>query len=78
MYDRIEVEPKRVQQSLYSSHTVSIAPSSSLEAIEVGDEPAQLRGLVYATEAHLCHVQEEKEHATRELKQAKEESLEKH
>jgi uncharacterized protein YbbK (DUF523 family) len=46
--------------------------------IEVGDEPAQLRRLADATEAHLRRVQEEKEQATEALKQAKEEALEKH
>jgi chromosome segregation ATPase len=76
MYDRIEVELKGVQQALYSSCTVSTASLSS-EGIEVGDEPTQLRRLADATEAHLHQVQEEKEQATKALKQAKEEALEK-
>jgi hypothetical protein len=76
MYDRIEAELKGVQQALYSSHTVSTASLSS-GGIEVGDEPAQLRRLADATEAHLHRVQEEKEQATEALKQAKEEALEK-
>ena len=37
MYERIEVELKRVQQSLYSSRAMSITPLSS-EGIELGDE----------------------------------------
>jgi hypothetical protein len=41
MYDRIAVELKGVQQSLYSSCTVSTLPSS-YEGIELGDEPSQL------------------------------------
>jgi hypothetical protein len=60
MYDRIEAEMKGVQQALYSSRAVSTAPPSS-EGIEVGDEPAQLCRLADVTEAHLHHVQEEKE-----------------
>jgi hypothetical protein len=60
MYDRIEAELKGVQQALYSSHAVSTAPPSS-EGIELGDEPAQLRRIADSTEAHLHHVQEEKE-----------------
>jgi hypothetical protein len=64
MYDRIEAELKGVQQALYSSHTVSTAPLSS-GGIEVGDEPAQLRRIADATEAHLRHVQEEKERPQR-------------
>jgi hypothetical protein len=61
MYDKIEAELKGVQQALYSSHTMSTAPSSSSEGIEVGDDPSKLCILAYATEAHLHHVQEEKE-----------------
>jgi hypothetical protein len=76
MYDRIEAELKGVQQALYSSRTVSTAPPSS-EGIELGDEPAQLRRIADATEAHLRRVQEEKEQATEALKQAKEEAIEK-
>jgi hypothetical protein len=64
-----------VQQDLYSSHILSTMSSSS-GGIEVGDEPAQLHRLAYATEAHLRRVQEEKEKATEALKQAKEETLE--
>jgi hypothetical protein len=60
MYDRIEVELKGVQQALYSSRAVSTTPLS-YEGIDVGDESAQLRRLVDATEAHLRCVQEEKE-----------------
>jgi hypothetical protein len=55
MYDRIEAELKGVQQALYSSHAVSIV-SSSLEVVELGDEPTQLRRITDATEAHLRRV----------------------
>jgi hypothetical protein len=48
MYDRIEAYLKGVQQALYSSRAVSIAPPSS-EGIEVGDEPSQLHRIEYAT-----------------------------
>jgi hypothetical protein len=60
MFDRIEVELKGVQQALYSIQAV---PTASLSAgdIEVGDEPSQLRRLEDSIEAHLHHVQEEKE-----------------
>jgi hypothetical protein len=75
MYDWIEEELKGVHQTLYSSRTVSTAPPSS-EGIELGDEPAQLCILAYATEVCLRRVQEEKEHATEALKKEKEESLE--
>jgi hypothetical protein len=51
-------------------------PSSS-KIVELGDEPAQLRRLVDATEAQLHRVQEEKEKATEALKREKEEVLEK-
>jgi hypothetical protein len=44
----------------------------------VGYEPTQIHRLVDATEDHLCHVHEEKEHDTKALKKAKEEALEKH
>jgi hypothetical protein len=56
MYDRIEEELKWVQQALYSSYTMSTMPSSSSKAIEVGDEPTQLRRLADATEACLRRV----------------------
>jgi hypothetical protein len=60
MYDHIEVEMKGVQQALYSSHAVSTTTLLS-EEVELGDEPAQLRRIADAIEAHLHHVQEEKE-----------------
>jgi hypothetical protein len=75
IYDRIKVELKGVQKSLYSSHTVSTTPSS-LVGIELGDDLAQLRRLTDATDAHLHHVQEEKEQTTKALKKLKEEALE--
>jgi hypothetical protein len=43
----------------------------------LGDEPAQLRILVDATEAQLQKVQEEEEKATKSLNKEKEEVLEK-
>jgi hypothetical protein len=63
MYDRIEVELRGVQQALQSSRTVSTMPLPSGEQ-ELGDEPAQLRRLADATEAHLRRAQEETEQAT--------------
>jgi hypothetical protein len=55
MYDRIEVELKGLQHTLYSSHAVSTTSLSS-GGIEVGDESAQLRRLTDTTEAHLRRV----------------------
>jgi hypothetical protein len=75
MYERIEAELKGVQQALYSSHTVSTVPLSS-KGTELGDEPAQLRQIVDATKSHLRRVQEEKEQATKALKQEQEETIE--
>jgi predicted nucleic acid-binding Zn-ribbon protein len=75
MYDRIEAELKEVQQALYSSRIVSTALLAS-EAVELGDEPTQLRRIADAIEARLRRVQEEKEHSTEALKEAKEEALE--
>jgi hypothetical protein len=75
MYERIEAELRGVQQALHSSRAVSTAPPPS-EETELGDEPAQLRRIVDATEAHLRRVQEEKEQATVALKQAQEEVIE--
>jgi hypothetical protein len=43
----------------------------------LGDEPSQLRRLADSTEDCLRRVQEEKEHATKALKHAKEEAIEK-
>jgi ribosome assembly protein YihI (activator of Der GTPase) len=76
MYERIEGELRGVQQALHSIHTMFIVAPPS-EEIEMGDEPAQLRKIVDATEAHLRHVQEEKEWATEALKQVQEEVIEK-
>jgi hypothetical protein len=77
MYERIEAELRGVQQALHSSpHAVSTAPPPPEEP-ELGDEPAQLRRIADATEAHLHRVQEEKEQATVALKQAQEEIIEK-
>jgi hypothetical protein len=57
MYDRIAVEFKGVQKSLYSSRVVSTAPLP-LEGIELGDELSQLCQLEDSTDAHFLHVQE--------------------
>jgi hypothetical protein len=70
MYDRIEVELRGVQQALQSSRVISIVPPPS-KAPELGDGPAQIRRLADATEAHLCHSQEETDQATEALKQVK-------
>jgi hypothetical protein len=50
MYEKIETELRGVQQALHSSHAVSIVPPPSEEP-KLGDEPAQLRRIVDATEA---------------------------
>jgi hypothetical protein len=76
MFERIEAELKGVQQALYSSRAVSTTPPPT-EGAELGDEPAQLRRLADSIEAHLHHVQEEKEQATEALNQEKEEAIEK-
>jgi hypothetical protein len=60
MYDRIENDLKDIQQAIHSSHAISTA-LSSVENIELGDEPTQLCKLVDATETRLRRVQEEKE-----------------
>jgi hypothetical protein len=60
MYEKIEAELRGVQQALHSSHTVSTASPPSKE-IELRDEPTQLRRLDDATEARICHAQEETE-----------------
>jgi hypothetical protein len=49
MYDRIDKDLKDIQQDIHSSHTVSTVPLS-IENIELGDEPTQLRRLEYVTE----------------------------
>jgi hypothetical protein len=49
---------------------------SSIEIVELGDEPTQLWRLAYAKEARICRVQEEKEEATKSMKKEKEEVLE--
>jgi hypothetical protein len=49
MYERIEKEVKEIQQAIHSSRAIPTVPSSSKIA-ELGDEPTQLRRLVYATE----------------------------
>jgi hypothetical protein len=41
MYDRIEKELKDIQQAIHSSRAVPTAPSS-MENVELGDEPTQL------------------------------------
>jgi vacuolar-type H+-ATPase subunit I/STV1 len=75
VYDRIEKDLKDIQQAIHLSRAVPIVPSS-VEIVELGDEPTQLRRLVDATKARLHQFQEEKEQATEALKQEKEEVLE--
>jgi hypothetical protein len=41
LYDRIEKELKDIQQAIHSSCTIPIVPSS-IEIVELGDEPTQL------------------------------------
>ena len=77
MYDIIEAELRGVQQALYSSCAVSIAPPP-WEEPELGDEPAQLHRLDDVTEVYLHWAQDEKYQATTALKQAQEEVIEQH
>jgi hypothetical protein len=77
MYNRIEVKLRGVQHALQSSRAVSTAPLPSGEP-ELGDEPAQLRRLADATEAHLHRAQEEAEQATQALKKVQEVLVEQH
>jgi hypothetical protein len=72
MYGRVNKELKEVQQDICLVHIVPIASQTA----ELGDEPAQLRRLVDATEARLQKIQEEKEKAIKALKQEKYEVLE--
>jgi hypothetical protein len=76
VYERIEAKLRGVQQPLHSSHVVSTTPPPSNET-ELGYEPTQLCRIAYVTEAHLRHMQEEKEKATVALKKAQEEVIEK-
>jgi hypothetical protein len=64
-----------VQQALQSSHTVSIAPSTS-GTEEPGDEPAQLHQIANKVEARLRRAQEETVQATQALAQAQKDMLE--
>jgi hypothetical protein len=50
LYERIDKELKDIQQTIYSSRVVPIAPPSS-EIIELGDDPTQLRRLEDETKA---------------------------
>jgi hypothetical protein len=50
MYERVEKELKEMQQAIHLVRAVPTAPSSS-QVAELGDEPAQIRRLTYATEA---------------------------
>ena len=68
MYERIEKELKDIQQAIYSIRAVPTTHSSSKSA-ELGDEPTQIRRLADAIEARLRQVHEEKEKATKALKQ---------
>jgi hypothetical protein len=50
LYERVEKELKEIKQSIHSVRAVPTVPSSSHNT-KLGDEPAQLRRLVDATEA---------------------------
>jgi hypothetical protein len=52
LYEKIEKQLKDIHQALQSSHTVSTEPPS-VENVELGDEPTQLRRLAYATETRI-------------------------
>jgi hypothetical protein len=75
LYDMIEKELSEVHKTICSVCAVPIS-SSSLETIELGDDPSQLHRLAYETEVRLQRVQEEKEKAIESLKKEKEEILE--
>jgi hypothetical protein len=60
LYGRLEKELKDIQQAIHSSCAVPTTPYS-MENVELGDEPTQLRRLEDATEAQLLRAQEEKE-----------------
>jgi hypothetical protein len=64
-----------VQQTLQSSHAVSIAPLTS-GTEEPGDESAQLHQIAKKFEAHLRQAQEETVQATQDLAQAQKDMLE--
>jgi adenylate kinase len=48
LYDRIQKELKDIQQVIQLNHTMSTAPSS-VESVELGDDPTQLRRLADET-----------------------------
>jgi hypothetical protein len=77
LYGRIERELKEVQQAVHLVCAVPTAPPapSSSQTVELGDEPAQLRRLVDATEARFQRAQEEKENATEALRKEKDKFL---
>jgi hypothetical protein len=55
VYGRIKKELKEVQQAICLVHVVPTAPSmpSSSQTVELGDEPAQLRRMSYATRSSV-------------------------
>jgi hypothetical protein len=52
MYNRIEKELRDIQQAIHSSHAVPTTPSS-VENVELGDEPTQLQRLADVTEVQI-------------------------
>jgi hypothetical protein len=58
MYNRIESELQGLQQALWSSHAVSIAPLPK-GTTEEGDEPVQLHKIAATVEACLQKAQGE-------------------
>jgi hypothetical protein len=75
LHERIEKEIKERQKAIHLRHKVPTVPSS-LKIVELGDETTILRRLADAIETWLQQVQEEKEQATKSLKQEKEEVME--
>jgi hypothetical protein len=74
LYERIERELKEVQQDVRLVYAVPVMPSSS-QTLELGNELAQLRRIVYATEYWFQRDREEKEKATKSLQKEKYEVL---
>jgi hypothetical protein len=52
LYDRIDKELKDIHQAIHLSRAMPIAPSS-VESVELGNDPTQLRRLADATKARL-------------------------
>jgi hypothetical protein len=75
LYEKFEKELKEIQEAICSVCEISTMPSS-LETVELGEEPAQLQILADVTEAWIQKVKEEKEKATESMKKEKDEVLE--